>query len=277
MILLSYVWRLAVQPGVYWLFPDPEVVVGALRTYKEEGHYIADLNVRVVAATQDPLEVDLTWLLRRPFSYLPPVICGDQCQLSPTALSHLLHEQASISAHVGYEARSGATYTPGSGLPLEWFNRDQHRHIWAHRKDKIPTIIVLAHWSSDRNTVLDMMCLPCRAQQETAPRVWDHSAKSHEWRPARQRPLACLEKKLGSRAVSVCNHLWEPALLEQWAAVWRTPSMQRAHMECSPPHILRTEFLRHVIEGSIGVWYAQAKARATLLKARAGPSSTVVW
>ena len=32
-----------------------------------------DLNVRVDAATQELPGVDLTWLLRRPFSILPPV------------------------------------------------------------------------------------------------------------------------------------------------------------------------------------------------------------
>ena len=116
MILLSYVRRLAQQPGVYWLVPDSEAAVGALRTYHEgahcgngihhlyatvlggqrlspesainvvttPSHWITDLNVRVDAATQEPPEVDLTWLLRRPYSFLPPVPYRDQCQLSPS-------------------------------------------------------------------------------------------------------------------------------------------------------------------------------------------------
>ena len=66
-------------------------------------------------------------------------------------------------------------------------------------------------------------------------------------------------------------------MLEQWAAALRTPSMQRAHLECAGPHALGKEFLRHVIEESIRVWYAHAKARATLLKARLGPGSTMAW
>ena len=57
----------------------------------------------------------------------------------------------------------------------------------------------------------------------------------------------------------------------------RTPSIQRAHMECSGPHTPGTDFICHVIEESIKVWYAHAKARATLLKARLGPSSTMAW
>ena len=93
-----------------------------------------NLNVRVDAATQELPEVnqvwllrrpfsflppvDRTWLIRRPFSFLPPVTYRDQCQLSPTALSDWLQDRASILARAGDEARRGANYTSGSGLPL---------------------------------------------------------------------------------------------------------------------------------------------------------------
>ena len=53
--------------------------------------------------------------------------------------------------------------------------------------------------------------------------------------------------------------------------------MQQAHMECCWLVTLGTEFLRHVIEESITVWYAHAKTRATLLKARLGPDNTIAW
>ena len=65
---------------------------------------------------------------------------------------------------------------------------------------------------------------------------------------------------MGKRAESVRHQLWKPGVKEQWAAALRTPSMQRAHMECSGPHTLGTEFKRNVIEESIKVWYAHAKA-----------------
>ena len=106
-----------------------------------------------------------------------------------------------------------------------------------------------------------------------APHLWACSAQSHEWGPARWRLAERLDQKVGKRAVSVRHQLWEPAVMEQWAGALRTPSMQRAHMECFGPHTLGTEFIRNVIEESIRVWYAHAKARATLLKARLGPST----
>ena len=215
----------------------------------------------------------LTWLLRRPYSFIPPVRYRNQCQLSPTALSDWLQDRASIPARAAYEARWGVNYMSGGGLPLDWFDRDQQRHITAHRMDNIPTMAVLAHRSSHRDMVLDATCLLCGAQPETAPHLWACSAQSHEWGLARRRLATWLDQKVGTRAAPVRHQLWEPAVLEQWAA----GSMQRAHLECTGPHALGREFLRHVIEESIRVWYAHAKARATLLKARLGPGSTMVW
>ena len=126
----------------------------AINVVTTPSHRITDLNVRVDAETQEPPEVDLTWLLCRPFSFLPPVTYRDQCQLSPTALSDWLQDQASIPVQVGYEARWGVNYTSGSGLPLDWLDSDQQRHITAHCMDNVPTMTVLAHRSSHRNTVL---------------------------------------------------------------------------------------------------------------------------
>ena len=78
------------------------------------------------------------------------------------------------------------------------------------------------------------------------------------------------------RCATSCGS-WLYWSMEQWAAALRTPSMQRAHMECLGPHTLGIEFIRHIIEESIRVWYSHAKARATLLKARLGLGSTMAW
>ena len=218
MILLSYVRMLEQQPGVYWLVPDSEVAIGALRTYQEGGHggdgihhlyaaihegkclsprwvinvvptpshWITGLNVRADAATQEPPEVDLTWLLRRPFSLLPPVTYGVQCQFSPTAPSDRLQDRASVPAQAGYEAGWGLNYVSGDGLPLDWFIRDQQRHITAHRMDNIPTMTVLANRSSHEDTVPHTTRLLRWSQPETVRHLRTCSAQSHEWEPARR-------------------------------------------------------------------------------------------
>ena len=116
--------------------PDSEVAVGAVRTYQEWGHcedgmhhlyatglgghrlsqasainvvitpfhWIMDLNVRLDAATQEPSEVDLPWLLRRPFSFLPLIAYWDQCHLYPTAL---VRQRSDMRPVVGRTTRRG--------------------------------------------------------------------------------------------------------------------------------------------------------------------------
>ena len=131
---------------------------------------------------------------------------------------------------------------------------------------------VLAHRSLHRNTGLDSKCLLCGAKPEIAPHPWACWALCHERGPARQRLADWPDQKVGERVVSVRHPLWEPVVKEQSAAALRTPSMQRARMERSP-HTLGTYFTSNVIEDSIRVWYAHAKARATSLKAPVGPST----
>ena len=240
MALLSYARWLATQPGVYWLVPDSEAAVGALRTYQEGGHcgdgihhlyaivlggqrlsprsainsvtkpshWITNVNVRVDAATREPPEVDLTWLLRRPYSFIPSVPFRDQCQLSPTALGDWLQDWASIPAQAIHEACWGVNFMPGGGLPLDWFDHDQQRHITAHRMDNVPTMAVLAHRSSHRVTVLDTKCLLCGTQPKTVPHLWACSAQSQEWGPAHWRLAAWLDQKVGPRAAAVRHQLW---------------------------------------------------------------------
>ena len=71
--------------------------------------------------------------------------------------------------------------------------------------DIIPTMTVLAHRSSHRDTVLDTTCLVCEVQREPAPHLWVSSAHSHEWWPARQRLAVWLDWSVGRRAACVRN------------------------------------------------------------------------
>ena len=103
------------------------------------------------------------------------------------------------------------------------------------------------------------------------------SAQSHEWGPPRRQLAEGLDQKVGIWALSVRNQLWQPPVLEQWAAALRTPSMQRAHMKCIGPHTHGTDFIRHVIEESITLWYAHTKVRAMLPKACLGRKSMRAW
>ena len=73
------------------------------------------------------------------------------------------------------------------------------------------------------------------------------------------------------------GHEFNEAAVHSCIGAGSSPSMQQSHMDCSGPHTLGTEFVRHVIEESIRVWCAHATVHATLLKARLGPNSTMAW
>ena len=140
MILLSLVRRLAVRPGAYWLVPDLEAGVGALRTYQEGGCCGSGSGGSCVAASNRTLRsviqcrVVTTFMAQVGTKRLPPrTVAYGWCMPSllfppPGDLpgpvlafprGDWLQEQASILAWVGYEAHWGANYTPGSGLPLD--------------------------------------------------------------------------------------------------------------------------------------------------------------
>ena len=87
------------------------------------------------------------------------------------ALSDWLQDWAAIPAQAGYEARWGVNYMLGGGLPVDWFDKDQRRHIMAYRMDNIPTMTVLAHRSP------------------TATRCWTRPASSVG--RSRKRRLTC--------------------------------------------------------------------------------------
>ena len=87
-------------------------------------HRTTAINERVDAATKEEPRADLTWIPHRPYACLPPVKCWDYCQLAPTNLQDWLQEQATIPAWVHYEHQWEPNYSPGLGLPLDWFAND---------------------------------------------------------------------------------------------------------------------------------------------------------
>ena len=87
-------------------------------------HWITAINVRVDAATKEELQADLTWMLRRPYTFLPTQKFRDHCQLAPSDLEEWLYEQAAIPTWVQYEHQWASNYERGPGLPVDWFIGD---------------------------------------------------------------------------------------------------------------------------------------------------------
>ena len=99
--------------------------------------------------------MDLTWMLRHRYAYLPLVLYRDHCHLAPT------DAQNGCKSRRRYKHRRGPHYQPGLGLPLDWFTSDQQRHIGAHRMRNLPTMTVLAECAQHRNLQMHQQCLLC--------------------------------------------------------------------------------------------------------------------
>ena len=151
----------------------------------------------------------------------------------------------------------GPTISQASAYP--W--TDSQRHLVAHWMRNLPTMTVLAERSTHRN----MHLLLCGGGPQTAHHLWECPVRSHEWRPARQRLHTWLTVYVGPRASRVQGQLWDPAVLEQWAAAIAKPSLQAAHMGIAGPHDLGTEYIRQVLFASQHVWLAHAKAPERLV------------
>ena len=70
------------------------------------------------------------------------------------------------------------------------------------------------------------------------------------------------------------RQLWDSAILQQWAAVIATESLEAAHMGRAAPHDMGTELIRQVPNES---YNAHTRARTGLIKARAVPRGTMAW
>ena len=140
-------------------------------------HWITTINVRVDAATMEKPQSGLTWMLCRPYAFLPPVKYRDWCQLAPR-VQEWLQEQMAIPAMVHYEHRWGL----GLGLPLDYFTNDEQRHLVAHQMRNLPTMMVLMERIEHRNMRLSMQCLLRNSSPETARHLWECPVQSHEWR-----------------------------------------------------------------------------------------------
>ena len=114
-------------------------------------------------------------LLRLPFNCAPPDVQGDQYQLSPKALGRYLQlrETAALAAlHKEHFGPKCTAWQPGRGVPIEWFNYHQQRHILMHRVTTIPTMTELARRTAYREVVVPGKCWFC-GQPDTVRHAWD--------------------------------------------------------------------------------------------------------
>ena len=184
----------------------------------------------------------------------------DHRQLAPTDLQEGL--QAAVPARVHYEHQWVPNYQPGLGLPLDWFTSNQQLHIGSHHMRSLPTMTVLAERAHCNVQLHESACcaVVARRRPNMCGRAWcrpTNGARLHTW----------LTTYVGPRASQIQGQLWDPAVLEQWAAAIAAPSLRMAHIGQAGLHDIKTEFIQKVVKESQRVWLLHAKAREGLIKA----------
>ena len=103
-------------------------------------------------------------LLRLPFNWAPPEVQGDHYQLGPKALGRYLQRRETeplAALHKEHFGPKDTAWQPGRGIPIEWFNYRQQRHILMHRVTTIPTMTELARRTAYREVVIPDACWFC--------------------------------------------------------------------------------------------------------------------
>ena len=114
-------------------------------------------------------------LLRLPFNYAPPEVQGDHYQLGPKAGGRYLQRRETAALIALHEDNFGPTdraWQPGRGVPIEWFNYHQQRHILLHRVTTVPTMTELARRTAYREVIIPGKCWFC-GEPDTVRHAWD--------------------------------------------------------------------------------------------------------
>ena len=120
-------------------------------------------------------------LLRFPFNVAPSEVQGDHYQLGPKALGLYLQRRNTAALVALHEENFGPldrAWQPGRGVPIEWFNFHQQRHILLHRVGTVPTMMELARRTAYREVIAPGMCWFC-GEPDTVRHAWDCLPTKH--------------------------------------------------------------------------------------------------
>ena len=195
-------------------------------------------------------------LLRLPFNFAPPEVQGDQYQLGPKALGRYLQlrETAALAAlHREHFGPKCTAWQPGRGVPIEWFNYHQQRHILMHRVTTIPTMTELARRTAYREVVVPGKCWFC-GQPDTVRHAWNCLPTRHvvnyilegwytwldqHWYADRVVDRAVVEETHGASYIVV------------WCMATTTTAFQTEGLSVATQDSVGVQFLQQVVDASM--------------------------
>ena len=165
-------------------------------------------------------------MLQRSFIFAPAEVQGDHYQLGPKALCWYLQQRDTAALAPVHKETFGPTYDacqPGRGVPVEWFNSHQLRHILLHRVGMITTMAELATRTAYREVIVPGLCCFCR-QPDTVRHAWHPLPSTHIVRHLLKGLCAWMQKPgtWTAKSKGTSKRRWGERVI-LWSGTWRPP------------------------------------------------------
>ena len=195
-------------------------------------------------------------MLQRSFIFAPAEVQGDHYQLGPKALCWYLQQRDTAALAPVHKETFGPTYDacqPGRGVPVEWFNSHQLRHILLHRVGMITTMAELATRTAYREVIVPGLCCFCR-QPDTVRHAWDRLPSTHIVRHLLKGLCAWIQKtRYMDRQVErhIEKEMGGASYLVVWYMATTTEGFRQDNLSVATQDSMGVQFLKQLLDASM--------------------------
>ena len=206
-------------------------------------------------------------------THTQPEVQGDNYQPGPKAVGQYLQRRETAALIALQEDNFGPddhAWQPGRGVPIEWFNYHQQRHILLHRVTTVPTMTELARRSAYREVFIPGKCWFC-GEPDTVRHAWDCLPTRHVVRHLVGGWCAWLgEYWYADRKVEqhVVKEAWGASHIVVWCMATTTNGFRQDSLSAATQDSMGVQFLRQVIDGSMRLHQYRYQHREAVFKER---------
>ena len=221
-------------------------------------------------------------MFRRYFHFALPEPFQQQYQLGPKALRKYLSGKAGKALADINRAEFGGEWKPSRGLPMEWFDAKQNKHIQQQRMRCIATMQELARRWAKRKVHIPEMCALCRRKGRLAVDDRTHTWLCPETRPEVHDLLTELVKWLEANwyrsrqtGRQIQSEVWSAMHMIIWSMATTTEAIKTEKMPKGDKNSMAVRFISKVIDASIKIYEIRAKKREEVFREERGTSKTL--
>ena len=142
---------------------------------------------------------------------------------------------------------------PGRGVPVEWFNSHQQRHILLHRVGTVPTMAELARRTAYREVLVPGLCWFCR-QPDPVRHAWDCLPSRHiVWHLLKGLCASIGKTWYMDRQVErhIEKEMWGASYLVVWCMATTTEGFRQDNLSVATQDSIGVQFLKQVLDASM--------------------------